>query len=91
MRDERARVAAPRPARPAKRLSWKEQQELAGIEVHISAAERARDDLEARLADPILYRDPAASAEVMAAFAAAKSAVESLYERWADLEERSGA
>ena len=89
-RDERARAAAPRPARPAKRLSWKEQQELAGIEVHISEAERARDHLEARLADPTLYRDPAASADVMAAFAAAKSAVEALYERWAELEERSG-
>jgi ATP-binding cassette subfamily F protein uup len=90
MRDERARVAAPRPERSAKRLSWKEQQELAGIETQISEAERARDGLEARLADPILYRDPAASAEVMAAFAAAKSAVETLYERWAELEERSG-
>jgi ATP-binding cassette subfamily F protein uup len=88
------RVIPPPPAqlapRPAKRLSWKEQKELDGIEVHILEAERGRDALEARLADPDLYRDPAAAAEVTAAFTAAKSAVEALYARWSELEERSG-
>jgi ATP-binding cassette subfamily F protein uup len=94
LRDERARAAAPIPSRPAKqsakRLTWKEQKELEGIESQILEAERRRDALETRLADPDLYRNPAAAAETTAAFTAAKSAVEALYERWSELEERSG-
>ncbi|HSK20916.1 MAG TPA: ABC-F family ATP-binding cassette domain-containing protein [Longimicrobiales bacterium] len=89
-RDQRAPSDKPRAgaARPAKRLNWNEQRELEGLEVRIIEAEKARDDLEARLADPALYRDPGAAADVTAAFAGAKAAVEALYERWAELEER---
>jgi hypothetical protein len=42
----------------------------------------------ARLADPDLYRDAAAAAHVAASFSAAQEAVEALYRRWSDLEER---
>jgi ABC transport system ATP-binding/permease protein len=78
-------------ARPAKRLNWNEERELESLEVRIMEAEKAPGCLEARLADPALYRDPAAAADVTAAFADAKAAVEALYERWAELEERKTA
>ena len=92
-RQERARAApAARKAKPTRSaghgLSWNEQRELEGIEARILEAERERDELEVRLADPEVYRDPATLAEVTAAFAAAKAAVEALYGRWGDLEVR---
>ncbi|HEX2165930.1 MAG TPA: ABC-F family ATP-binding cassette domain-containing protein [Longimicrobiales bacterium] len=89
-RSERSREksSAP-PARTAgKRLSWNEERELEGIEARILEAEEKRGALETRLADPELYRDAAAASEVSAAFTAAKSVVEGLYARWAELEER---
>jgi ABC transport system ATP-binding/permease protein len=94
-RAERARTekirapAAPR-KRDTQRLNWNEQRELERIEPRILAAEAARDALAARLADPELYRDADALAEVTASFAAAKADVEALYQRWAELEERAG-
>ncbi|MGH7448401.1 MAG: ABC-F family ATP-binding cassette domain-containing protein, partial [Longimicrobiales bacterium] len=91
VRQERARTGKPKPApakSAAKRLTWPEERELEGLDVHIIAAEAARDALEARLADPKLYRDPAAVAEVTASFTAARAGVEALYRRWAELEER---
>jgi ABC transport system ATP-binding/permease protein len=88
-RADKARATPPRPT--PQRLSWNEQRELDGLEVHIMEAERARDALEARLADPELYRDAAATAEVTALFSAAREAVEALYRRWAELEERKSS
>jgi ATP-binding cassette subfamily F protein uup len=94
-RGERQRTGTAQPGplakRPPRRLSWKEQQELDGIEVRILEAEHTRDALAARLAVPALYRDAAAAAQVTAAFAAAKSEVEALYGRWAELEVKAGA
>ncbi|CAN5663416.1 ATP-binding cassette domain-containing protein [soil metagenome] len=73
-----------------KKLSWNEQRELEGLEQRILDAEQQRDDLAARLADPALYTDATQTAAVTAAFNDARSAVDSLYARWAELEERSG-
>ncbi|MGH7507713.1 MAG: ABC-F family ATP-binding cassette domain-containing protein, partial [Longimicrobiales bacterium] len=87
---------APRPrnatgtTRPKKRLTWKEERELEGLEARILQAESARDALATRLADPDLYRDAAAAASITASFHSAKAAVDSLYERWAELEQRNG-
>jgi ABC transport system ATP-binding/permease protein len=72
---------------PARKLSYRERQELAGLEDAITAAEAERDRIEAALADPALYTDapetvPALSAE----FDAAVRRVEELYARWAELE-----
>jgi ATP-binding cassette subfamily F protein uup len=71
-----------------RKLSWKEQKELAGMEAAITQAEARRAELEARLADPALYAQPADEvARVTAAFKEAGEAVEALYARWAELEE----
>jgi ATP-binding cassette subfamily F protein uup len=76
----------------ARRLSWKEQKELAGMEAAITQAEARRAELEARLADPALYAQPADEvAAVTTAFREAGEAVEALYARWAELEEMAGS
>jgi ABC transport system ATP-binding/permease protein len=96
----RSRTAAAKPAwrgRAAaaaedvpKRLSWKETRELEGLEARILEAEARRDELSARLADPALYQDPERALSVTESFRAAESAVDALYARWAELEERAG-
>ena len=58
------------------------------MEAAILQAEARREELEARLADPALYAQPADEvARVTAAFKEAGEAVEALYARWAELEE----
>ena len=103
LREERdaaaAQAVAARAAKPVverqkepvtrKRLSWNEQRELEGMEARILEAEQTRDELARRLEDPDLYRDAAMTAEVTRAFDEAKSAVDALYARWAELEERA--
>ncbi|HEX2208395.1 MAG TPA: ABC-F family ATP-binding cassette domain-containing protein [Longimicrobium sp.] len=76
-----AKKAGPR------KLSWKEQKELAGMEAAIMEAEARKGELETRLADPALYaQSPDEVARVTAAFREAGEAVEALYARWAELE-----
>ncbi|WP_420129514.1 ribosomal protection-like ABC-F family protein [Longimicrobium sp.] len=75
----------------ARKLSWKEQKELAGMEAAIMQAEARKAELEARLADPALYAQPADEvARVTTAFREAGEAVDALYARWAELEELAG-
>jgi ABC transport system ATP-binding/permease protein len=88
-------ASAPRTReRPAgsRKLSYREQQELAGIEERILHAEARKEQLAARLADPALYsRSPDEVARVSAEFREAETEIERLYARWAELEEvRSG-
>jgi ATP-binding cassette subfamily F protein uup len=92
----KAPAAAPaaKPAEVAKpaRLSYKETQELAGMEAAIQAAEEDVARREAELADPALYK--ARGAEVPAlteALATARTTVERLYARWSELEARRPA
>jgi ABC transport system ATP-binding/permease protein len=73
-----------------RKLSWKEERELHGLEARILEAESHRDALSAELADPSLYQDAGRAAAVTAAFHDAELLVESLYARWAELEERTG-
>jgi ABC transport system ATP-binding/permease protein len=74
------------PDRP-RRLTYRERQELDGMEAAITAAEAERDRLEAALGDPALYTDAAETvAAVSAAFDEARRRVEELYARWAELE-----
>jgi ABC transport system ATP-binding/permease protein len=76
-----------RPTGPRK-LSYREQQELQGIEERILEAEARREELTARLGDPALYADaPEEVARLGAAFREAEAQVEALYTRWAELEE----
>ncbi|HEU0013560.1 MAG TPA: ABC-F family ATP-binding cassette domain-containing protein [Longimicrobium sp.] len=78
-----AAAAADRP----RKLSWKEQKELEGIEALIVEAEERKETLAARLADPALYAGaPDEVARVTADFREAEQRVEALYARWAELE-----
>jgi len=107
LREQRAAEAAAAPVRKAparkpsappatanggpKKLTWKERRELEELEQRILAAEAERERLQQRLLDPALYHDRAAAAVVTAEFQAAAAAVEALYARWAELEERATA
>jgi ATP-binding cassette subfamily F protein uup len=74
------------PARPRK-LSFKEQRELEGMEAALEAAETRKGDLEARLADPVTYqREGTSVALLQRELAEVTALVEQLYERWQELE-----
>jgi ATP-binding cassette subfamily F protein uup len=96
-REAEARAAAPAPraasARPAapptaaRRLSYREQQELAGMETAILEAEARKEALGERLADPGLYAGPADEVRTATeAFREATERVDALYARWEELE-----
>ena len=80
-RPERATAAGPR------KLSFKERQELAGMEATITAAEARVAELEATLSDPSLFKDKGAEVPALvASLDAARAEVERLYARWQELE-----
>jgi ATP-binding cassette subfamily F protein uup len=88
-RGSRTRSAPPAEAERPIKLSWKEKEELRGMEPAIEAAEAKVVALEAQLNDPAFYKDR--GAEVPAAIAeleAARAEVERLYARWQALEGR---
>ena len=83
------RTAAPERPRPppARKLTFKESKELAGIEEAIHEAETAVAALEAALQDPQLYARRAAEVPArVAELGEAKLRVEALYARWQELE-----
>jgi ATP-binding cassette subfamily F protein uup len=70
-----------------KKLSFKEQRELAGMEAQIHALEAEATRIEGLFADPEFFRKPAAQIhELTAALDAAKAQVPQLYARWEALE-----
>jgi ATP-binding cassette subfamily F protein uup len=70
-----------------RKLSFKEKQELAGIEAAIEAAEARVHELTSTLEDPAVYKTRAAEVpQLVAALDAARAEVERLYERWQALE-----
>ncbi|MHB1845496.1 MAG: ABC-F family ATP-binding cassette domain-containing protein [Deltaproteobacteria bacterium] len=76
--------AAPRP----KRLGYKEQRELDGMEAALEAAEGRKAAAEAALADPKSYSEaPARIPELRAALTSATAEVERLYARWQELQD----
>ena len=83
-------AARPKPAekeRPRRR-TFKERQELAGMEAEIDAAERVVAALEATLQDPATYATRAAETPALVAnLEAARRRVDALYARWHALEE----
>lgn len=81
-------VAGDGRSRKPRKLTYREQQELAGIEAAIVEAESARDALSSELTNPALYAEtPERVQSTREAFEAAERRVEELYERWAELEE----
>jgi ATP-binding cassette subfamily F protein uup len=81
-------VAAPaKPVRPRK-LSFKEQRELEGIEGAIQQAETRVSELEATLNDPAFHATRSRDAKALVAeLDTAKAAVASLYTRWQELDQ----
>jgi ATP-binding cassette subfamily F protein uup len=87
-----AEAPKPAPADRPRKLSWKEQRELEGMEAAILEAEGRKEALQARLADPALYTQaPDVAAKVGAEFREATEQVDALYARWAELEEAASA
>ncbi|HTQ79038.1 MAG TPA: ATP-binding cassette domain-containing protein, partial [Thermoanaerobaculia bacterium] len=84
------RPAATRP-KAAKKLTWKEEQELLQMEGKILAAEEALAEAEAAVADPAVATDPAALSERCRVLDETRGRVEALYARWAELEEKGKA
>ena len=84
--------SAPSPAAAARasagrKLTYKEKQELEGIEAAIGAAEARVAGLQATLEDPAIYRTRAAEVPALvAALDAARAEVDRLYARWEELE-----
>jgi len=90
-----ARVPEPAPAAPAatvepaarRKLSYKEQRELAGMEDAILGAEAHLGALEAQVADPGIWKGlgPDGARALHAQLEAARAEVERLYQRWSEL------
>ena len=81
--------AVPRPQQQQKkRLSWKEQKELEGMEEAIHAAEAQVESLQARVIDPAVMADHVKLHEAYDQLAKAQHEVERLYARWSELEEK---
>ena len=84
---EKDKSAATTAAKRARKLSFKEGAELAGIEARILAAEGEVARLEATLAAPDFYKEHAARwAEFEKQLATARAGVTRLYVRWEELE-----
>ena len=86
-----AAVAVPAASGPRRKLSFKEQRELDGMESAIEAAERAHAAAEARVADPAVAADHVRMAAACAELEEAQSAVQAMYARWQELESKRGA
>ena len=71
----------------ARKRSYKEKQELDGIEAAIGAAEARVSELQATLSDPTIYKSRAAEVPALvAALDGARADVDRLYARWQELE-----
>ena len=79
----------PKSAPKAKRLNYKEQQELDSMEDTILATESTVREMESTLNDPAFFVSRAAEApDLVKKLAATKSEVARLYERWEELAKR---
>lgn len=74
-----------------KGLSYRERREWEAIEDHILEAEQRVADCQAALHDPEVSSDAAALQERCVALETAQVAVEGLYARWAELDEKRGS
>ncbi|MFT3683578.1 MAG: ABC-F family ATP-binding cassette domain-containing protein [Phycisphaerales bacterium] len=81
-------ATAAAPAVKPKKLSFKEQQELAGMELAILEAESAVQKAAAQMGDPGVMADRKKFSDVCKAHAQAQEKAAQLYERWQELEAR---
>ncbi len=82
----RGSARAPRPG-----LTYRERGEYAAMEAAILAAEAALEAASERLADPAIASDPEAVHEAFETHRRARESVDTLYERWAELEAKAGS
>jgi ATP-binding cassette subfamily F protein uup len=83
-----AAVPVPTPSSRPRKLSFKEQRELEGMEAAVLAAETRVTELEHTLNEPGFYVSRAKEAPALIAeHAAAKAEVSRLYVRWAELDQ----
>jgi len=81
---------AAKPGAPKKKLGFKDQRELDGMEAAIEAAESRKSQLEAVLADPATYAKPEFQQLTVDLEQAARE-VDRLYARWQQLQELAGS
>jgi ATP-binding cassette subfamily F protein uup len=85
-KEEKIKQERVKPAAPRKR-TFKERQELAGMEAAIEVAEARIKELEATLSDPAVFKDrPTEVQTLVASLDAARAEVERLFARWQELE-----
>ncbi|MBK7930758.1 MAG: ABC-F family ATP-binding cassette domain-containing protein [Bryobacterales bacterium] len=85
-----AAAAAPAAAPGKKKLSYVDARDYETIESRIAAAEAEVERCQAALEDPAVFSDHTRIAEASAAHEAAQQAVDALYARWHELEEKAG-
>jgi ABC transport system ATP-binding/permease protein len=85
-----AAAAAPVAAPAKKKLSYLEAREYATIEEHIAQAEELLEKKKAALEDPAIASDAAGLVRANADLEEARSALDRLYARWHELEEKQG-
>jgi ABC transport system ATP-binding/permease protein len=84
------KAAPPRAGTPAKKkLTWNEQRELEGMEEKILAAEEDLHAQQRRMEDPGVLADHVTLREICTKVDEAQKLVQSLYERWQELEARA--
>ena len=86
----RKKTSAPREKKKKQGLSYLEKREYEGIEEKIAAAERDLEASAARLEDPAVVSDAHKAHEAFEAHNEAQLRLDQLFDRWAELEEKSG-
>jgi ATP-binding cassette subfamily F protein uup len=80
-------AAAPAPAAPKRKLSYKDQRELNEMPARLEALEQHKTSLTTETLDPGFYSQPhAAVAAKLAQLAAVDAQIEAAFARWAELE-----
>ncbi len=83
---EAAPASGPTPVSSRRRLSWKEQKELDGMEAAIEKAEQIASALETQLSDPATFKQGKGEVKSLAAKAAsARADVDRMFARWTEL------
>jgi ATP-binding cassette subfamily F protein uup len=78
-----------RPAAPAKKLSYREQQEFAALPAHIETLEREQEQLNASITDPAFYRSGgSAITETLSRLQTVQQELLTAYARWDELDSR---
>jgi ATP-binding cassette subfamily F protein uup len=77
---------APKAARKAGKLSYKEQRELDGMEAAIEVAETRKAELETQLSNPVVFSNASKVAELQKELETVTKDVDRLYTRWQELQ-----